>query len=127
MTEYLGVEGELAFEELVRRLSHKGYDLQHYEIDNLKEIESLIDTNSITSNNVSDFLEYLEGVQKRFNHIIIEEQREGIDITNLKEAMFQVHFLKEKLLKVMPVDSIEYDDKRNPFFFVNMTSFNCTK
>jgi len=51
VSEYLGVDQELAFDELVRRLSHKGYDLHTYETKNLMEIESLIDNNEISSEN----------------------------------------------------------------------------
>ncbi len=126
MTEYLGVDQELPFEELVRRLPNKRYKIERFEVESLREIEKLVEHDAVPIDELPDFLKFLDKLSNRLDSIRIVEERENVDATNIRRVLNWINNLKNGLLRCNGDSRKEYEEK-DSVFFVPLTAFGSAR
>lgn len=126
MTEYLGVENDIPLENVISAMPHQRYRLERFEVESLRDIESLIAEGKVLKDELHDYFKFLDNLYHKLDSIRLAEEREHVDATNLRRVMNWISNLKMELSKCEVIDGLEESDPER-VFFVPLTSFGCAK
>jgi len=126
MTEYLGVENDIPLDYVILTMPHKRYRLERFEVESLRDIESLVANKKVPKDELHDCLKFLDNLYGKLDSIKMTEESEHVDAANIRRVMNWIRNLKMELTRCDVVEGYEDDNSEN-VFFVPLTSFGCAK
>jgi hypothetical protein len=107
-------------------MPNKRYRLERFEVESLRDIESLVANKKVPKDELHDCLKFLDGLYSKLDSIRTAEEREHVDATNIRRVMNWISNLKMELTRCDVVDGFE-ESESEKVFFVPLTSFGCAK